>query len=60
MPYFVCFDIAPPTAFGVWGRLGMSSTAETADDAILEVRASMTAKHGPLGEPADVYQYQEN
>jgi hypothetical protein len=61
MPWFVCFDIAPPTAHGVWQRLGMSSTADSANAAVAEIRAAMSAKHGfDVGQPADVFQYQEN
>ena len=60
MPYFICFDISPPTGFGIWERLGRSSTAETAAEAEAEVRATMEAKYGPLGAPADVYKFEEN
>ena len=61
MPYFVCFEIAPSNAFLPWGRrVGLSSTAETAAEAEAEVRATMEAKYGPLGAPADVYKFEEN
>lgn len=60
MPWFVCFDVAPATAHGVWQRIGLSSTAITAEDAVAEVSAAMAVKHGPLGAPADVFQYKEN
>ncbi|HSG62959.1 MAG TPA: hypothetical protein VLA24_16160 [Pseudomonadales bacterium] len=60
MPWFVCFDVAPATGHGVWQRIGLSSIADSAEDAVAEVRAAMAVKHGPLGEPADVFQYQEN
>lgn len=60
MVWFICFEIAPPNAFGVWERRGLSSGAESRDDAIEEVRAALMAKgFGPL-HLFDVFQYEEN
>lgn len=34
MPWFVCFDFPPATAFGVFERRGNSYSAETREEAI--------------------------
>ena len=60
MVWFVCFDIAPMTAFGIWERKGMSSLASTQDEAIAEVKAAMEKKYGDGITLVDVFQYSEN
>lgn len=60
MPWFVVFEIAPPNAFGIWERRGLSSGAETKEAAIDEVREALFRQGcGPL-HLKDVFQYREN
>ena len=59
MQWFVCFEIAPKTAFGIWERKGMTSTKSSRDDAIAEVTPSMVEKYGEEIRVVDVFQYQE-
>lgn len=60
MPWFVCFEIAPKNAFGIWQRLGKTSDKETAEGAIAEITPVMKKKYGDAIRLVDVYQYQEN
>ena len=60
MVWFVCFDITPATAFGIWERKGMSSLASTKDEAIAEVKSTMEKKYGEGLTLIDVFQYSEN
>jgi hypothetical protein len=60
MPWFVCFEIAPKNAFGIWQRLGKTSDKLTADDAVAEIAPIMKRKYGEAIRLVDVYQYQEN
>lgn len=60
MVWFVCFEVAPPTAFGIWERRGLSSGAESREDAIAEVREALTVEGLCPLRLFDVFQYEEN
>lgn len=60
MPWFVCFEIAPATAFGIWERKGMTSDKLTHDEAVEEITPNMVRKYGHAIRLVDVYQYEEN
>ncbi len=60
MLWFVCFEIAPQNAFGIWERKGMTSQKSSRDDAIAEITQAMAEKYGPGIRLVDVFQYEEN
>ena len=60
MPWFVVFEFAPPTAFGIWARRGMSSGSESQDGAIEEIREAFCVRGETPSRLIDVFQYEEN
>jgi hypothetical protein len=60
MLWFVCFEIAPKNAFGIWERKGMTSQKSSKDDAIAEITHDMAEKYGPGIRLVDVFQYEES
>jgi hypothetical protein len=60
MLWFVCFEIAPKNAFGIWERKGMTSFESSKDDAIAEITPAMVKKYGARIRLVDVFQYEEN
>jgi hypothetical protein len=59
MPWFVLFEIPPKTAHGVWERRGLSSLAQSKEEAIEEVKTALSEKYGAV-HFVDIFQYREN
>ncbi len=60
MPWFVVFEVRQQGAIGIFDKRGLSVPAESKDDALNQVRETLTQQGFEVRFPVNVYQYQEN
>jgi hypothetical protein len=60
MPWFVLFEARPQGNIGIFEKRGLSVSADSKDDALIQAREALKKRGFEVRFPVEVYQYQEN
>lgn len=60
MPWFVLYEARQQGAIGIFEHRGLSVSAESKDDALIQVREALNKQGFEVRFPVKVFQYEEN